>query len=149
MAEHVTHSRADVEHEAEHGAGAYYLVWAALLVLTVVTWWTGQMHIPGFALILALIIACTKATLVVLFFMHLWEQKGVNRITFVVSVGFVIVMLLGVFADVTTRLPSLLPKMEDPHAVPHGKGSGEGLPGGSGGHGAEPAHGASGGGPAH
>jgi caa(3)-type oxidase subunit IV len=121
MAEHVTHShRAD---EPEHGSGAYWLVWIALLVLTAITWWTGQMHIPGFALVLALIIAITKATLVVLFFMHLWEQKGVNRIAFTSSLVLVVIMLLGVFGDVGFRLETLLPKREDPAVNrPHASG---------------------------
>jgi cytochrome c oxidase subunit IV len=127
MAQHVTHSH-QLEAPEHHGSGAYWLVWIALLVLTAITWQTGQMHIPGFSLLLALIIAVTKATLVVLFFMHLWEQKGVNRVAFVSSIVFVVVMLLGVFGDVTMRLNSLLPKREDPSAVPHGlqtRGAGE------------------------
>ncbi len=124
MADHHTHSHAPSELE-HHGAGAYYLVWAALLVLTGLTWWTGQMHLPNFGLLLALIIATTKATLVVLFFMHLWEQKGVNRITFAVTVSFVILMLLGIFGDVTTRWSGALPGKEPPASelpTQHGAG---------------------------
>ncbi|MBX5480501.1 MAG: cytochrome C oxidase subunit IV family protein [Myxococcaceae bacterium] len=118
-----SHHPADLEH---HGAGAYYLVWIALLALTGLTWWTGQMHLPNFGLALALIIATTKAALVVLFFMHLWEQKGVNRVTFVCTIAFVIVMLLGTLGDVTTRLETLLPKREAPaselsHMPKHGE----------------------------
>ena len=131
MAQHVTHSH-QVEEAEHHGSIAYWLVWLALLVLTAITWFTGRMHIAGFALVLALIIAVTKATLVVLFFMHLWEQKGVNRIAFASSVIFVMVMLLGVFGDVTMRLPSLLPRREDPSAVAHGRGAGEAQHGGGG-----------------
>lgn len=119
MADHVSdsHHPADLEH---HGAGAYYLVWVALIALTLLTWWTGQMHLPTFGLALALIIATTKATLVLLFFMHLWEQKGANRITFAVTIAFVIVMLLGVFGDITTRLVTLLPAREAPASLlPH------------------------------
>ena len=126
MAEHVTHSHAE-EHE-EHGSGAYWLVWIALLVLTAITWWTGQMHIPGFALLLALIIAVTKATLVVLFFMHLWEQKGVNRIAFTSSLILVVIMLLGVFGDVAFRLSTLLPKRENPAVNVHGDAHGGARP---------------------
>jgi len=135
MPQHVTHSH-HVE-EAEHaGAAPYWLVWIALLVLTVITWFTGRMHIAGFALVLALIIAVTKATLVVLFFMHLWEQKGVNRIAFSASIIFVIVMLLGVFGDVTMRLRTLLPTREDPSTVAHGRGAGQHESGGEG----QPSH---------
>lgn len=113
MAEHVTssHQPADLEH---HSSGGYWIVYFALIVLTGLTWWTGQMHMPTFGLALALIIATTKAALVVLFFMHLWEQKGVNRITFAVTIVFVITLLLGVFGDITTRLDMSLPPQEAP-----------------------------------
>ena len=126
MAEHVTdsHHPSELEH---HGSGAYYLVWVALIALTLLTVWTGHMHLPHFGLALALIIATTKATLVVLFFMHLWEQKGANRVTFATTVAFVIILLLGVFADITTRLSTLLPAHEAPisqlqHDAGHGSG---------------------------
>jgi cytochrome c oxidase subunit IV len=111
MAEHITHSRApDVpEH---HGSAGYWLVWGALLILTALTWWTGQLHLPTYGLFLALVIASTKATLVVLFFMHLWDQRGVNRITFAMTLLFVVVLLLGVFGDLLTRLPTALPTRE-------------------------------------
>lgn len=116
MAEHVTHSHAPSELE-HHGSGGYWIIWAVLLFLTWLTWFTGRMHMePTFALILALIIATTKATLVVLFFMHLWEQKGVNRITFAATILFVITLFLGVFGDITTRLEFALPRREAPVA---------------------------------
>lgn len=119
MAELVSdsHHPADLEH---HGAGVYYIVWGALLALTLLTWWTGQMHLPTFGLALALIIATTKAALVVLFFMHLWEQKGANRLTFSMTLIFVMLMLLGVFGDITHRLTTLLPAREPPASLlPH------------------------------
>ena len=111
MAEHVTHSRAEPAHES-HSSATYWIIWAALLVLTAVTVWTGRMDLPNFGLILALIIASTKAILVLLFFMHLWEQKGVNRITFIATMVFVVVLILGVFGDLTTRLSMSLPERE-------------------------------------
>jgi cytochrome c oxidase subunit 4 len=58
---------------------------------------------------IAMGIALTKATLVVLFFMHLYDEGGVNRLVFVVSVLFLVVLLLGVFADLMWRLPIALP----------------------------------------
>ncbi|MGA9526469.1 MAG: cytochrome C oxidase subunit IV family protein [Myxococcaceae bacterium] len=122
--DHRTHSHAPSELE-HHGAGPYYLVWAALLVLTGLTVWTGQMHLPTFGLLLALIIATTKATLVLLFFMHLWEQKGVNRVTFSITISFVILLLLGIFGDVTTRWSGSLPHKEPPASeLPSSRGTG-------------------------
>ena len=58
---------------------------------------------------LALAIACLKASLVVLFFMHMSEAAGANRLVFVVSLIFVLVMIFGVFGDLWTRNPMTLP----------------------------------------
>jgi caa(3)-type oxidase subunit IV len=56
---------------------------------------------------IALAIAITKATLVVLFFMHLWDMGGVNRLVFVVSVLFAVVLIIGVFGDSWSAAVSL------------------------------------------
>ncbi len=95
--------------EHEHGPGRYVVIWLLLLVFTVTTVVTGRMDLHGANLPLALLIATIKATLVVLFFMHLWDSEGINRLVFGVSVLFVIVLLLGVFGDLLTRSPAALP----------------------------------------
>ncbi|MBZ4418337.1 cytochrome C oxidase subunit IV family protein [Myxococcus sp. RHSTA-1-4] len=89
--------------EEHHGAGRYWVIWAALLVLTAITYVTGRMHMPTFGLLLALIIATTKGTLVALYFMHLADHRGANRLVFAVSILFVILMLIAPLADVGTR----------------------------------------------
>jgi len=86
-----------------HGAGRYWLIWGVLLVLTVVTVVTGRMHLPNFGLLLALVIATVKGTLVALYFMHLSEHRGANRIVFGVSIVFVVLMLVIPLADFGTR----------------------------------------------
>ncbi len=96
-------SHQEAQNMEHHGAGRYYVVWAALLVLTIVTVITGRMHIPNFALALALLIATVKGTLVLLFFMHLIDHKGANRLVMAVSVLFVIMMLVMPMADFATR----------------------------------------------
>jgi cytochrome c oxidase subunit 4 len=93
----------NMRHEAHSGPGRYWLVWGALLVLTVVTVLTGRMHIPNFALALALLIATVKGTLVLLFFMHLVDHKGANRLVMAVSFLFVLMMLIMPMADFATR----------------------------------------------
>jgi cytochrome c oxidase subunit IV len=110
-------------HEGAHGIGRYIAVWLILLGLTVATVVTGKMTGNIF---LAMAIACTKATLVVLFFMHLYDEGGVNRLVFVVSVLFAVVLIVGVFGDIMTRLKVTLPN-EGPmpfqgehHAPGHG-----------------------------
>lgn len=93
----------------EHGMGRYVAVWLALLVGTVVTVVTGRMDFGSMNIVIAMTIASIKATLVVLFFMHLWDEGGVNRLVFVTSLVFVLVMIGGVFGDLMFRLPTALP----------------------------------------
>src|SRR5579862_5786803 len=95
--------------EASHGIGRYAIVWLVLLGFTILTIVTGRIDLGTANIFIALGIAVTKATLVVLFFMHLWDMGGVNRMVFVVSVLFVIVLMLGVFGDLFVRLPTSLP----------------------------------------
>ena len=123
MAQHETHDKASGA--ASHGIGRYILVWVTLLFFTVLTWWTGKMDLGQANIFIAMAIALTKATLVVLFFMHLYDEGGVNRLVFVVSVLFLAVLLLGVFADLMWRLPISLPNEGPLPMLP------KGLPGSS------------------
>lgn len=86
-----------------HGAGRYWIIWGALLVLTLVTVVTGRMHLPTFGLLLALVIATVKGTLVTLYFMHLIDHRGANRLVFGVSIVFVMLMLAIPLLDLGTR----------------------------------------------
>ena len=85
---------------------ATLLVWIVLLVFTALTVYTGHYH-PN--IYLALVIATVKATLVVLFFMHMTEAPGANRLVFSVSLVFTLVLMTGVFGDLLTRNPMSLP----------------------------------------
>jgi cytochrome c oxidase subunit 4 len=106
---HHTQEEKKHDHEAGHGIGRYVIVWALLLLFTAITVITGRINLGAANIFIALIIAITKATLVVLFFMHLWDMGGVNRLVFVVSVLFVAVLMLGVFGDLLVRMPASLP----------------------------------------
>jgi cytochrome c oxidase subunit IV len=115
VAQHETHQQGAA---AKHGIGRYIIVWLLLMFLTLVTVLTGRMNLGWANIYVAMFIAVTKATLVVLFFMHLYDEGGVNRIVFVVSLLFVAVLILGVFGDLATRLPITLPN-EGPVAPMH------------------------------
>jgi cytochrome c oxidase subunit 4 len=110
VADHATPTTAE-GHAGEHahGVGRYVVVWALLIVFTFITYKTGRMDLGGWNLPLALTIATIKASLVVLFFMHMTEAAGANRVVFVVSLVFLLVMLLGVFGDLWTRPDMTLP----------------------------------------
>ena len=118
-------------HAAPHSHRARYLtVWVALLILTVLTYALARVHLPGaWAVLVALAIAVTKGTLVALFFMHLWEQAGANRLVFATSLVFVALLIGLVIADNATRFPLANPPgsagalpaagaSRDPRAVP-------------------------------
>jgi cytochrome c oxidase subunit 4 len=117
-APHAKEDQGHAEGAHAHGAGRYYLVWAALLGFTALTVITGHMDLGAVNLPLALTIATVKATLVVLFFMHMTETPAANRIVFVTSLVFSIVLIIGVFGDLWTRnemtLPSAAPSTEGP-----------------------------------
>ncbi|MFL5321418.1 MAG: cytochrome C oxidase subunit IV family protein [Myxococcaceae bacterium] len=87
----------------------YFLVYVVLLVLTIVTYVTGKMHLGTVALPLALTIATTKAALVVAIFMHLYYTRGAPLVSLSVSIFFVIALILGVLGDLAFRFPWAVP----------------------------------------
>lgn len=97
------------EAELEHGTGRYWAVWVALICGTILTVITGRRDLGEFNIFIALAIAITKATLVVLFFMHMIDTPTSNRIVFIVSLVFSVVLIIGVFGDLWTRNEMTLP----------------------------------------
>jgi cytochrome c oxidase subunit 4 len=97
---------ADTAPQAHSHVGRYVIVWVGLMVLTAATWGLSTIHIPGGAgIAVALGIASAKGALVALFFMHLWDQQGANRLVFVTSLVFVSLLIGLVLLDNSTRFP--------------------------------------------
>lgn len=105
MAERGSVAMKEHEHVVHHShVGRYVVVWAALLVLTFGTWGLSRFHIPGaWGVAVALGIATAKGALVALFFMHLWDQTGANRLVFLTSLVFVALLVVLVLSDNATR----------------------------------------------
>jgi cytochrome c oxidase subunit IV len=100
------HDTASHGQPAHSHTGRYATVWLALMVLTALTWGLSRLHFPGFAgVAVALTIASVKGGLVALFFMHLWDQKGPNRLVFVTALVFVSLLIGLVVLDSATRFP--------------------------------------------
>jgi cytochrome c oxidase subunit 4 len=102
------------DHAATHPSGGhghshvgrYAIVWVALLVFTGLTYGLSRLHIPGgWGVVVALGIAATKGALVALFFMHLYDQAGANRLVFLTSLVFVTLLIGLVLLDNATRFP--------------------------------------------
>jgi cytochrome c oxidase subunit 4 len=92
--------------DAHSHAGRYAVVWIALIVLTVATYLVSRVHLPGaLHVTVALVIAMAKGGLVALFFMHLYDQPGPNRLVFGTSLVFVALLIGLVILDNATRFP--------------------------------------------
>ena len=99
-----TSSAAAPAHSHGFGPGRLFLIWLVLVCLTFSTFGVSRIDMPvNYHLAAALCIAVVKLSLVVLFFMHLWWGEGVNRIVFLTSFVFLLVLMFFVMADVGTR----------------------------------------------
>jgi cytochrome c oxidase subunit IV len=98
-------------HEEGHGGGMmrYVLSFGALFVCTVLTYTLHKVDLGESALIVAMIIASVKALVVILFFMHLYDHPGVNRLVLGVTILFLFFAIAMVFADTFTRFPLATP----------------------------------------
>ena len=81
----------------------YYLVFAALLVLTVVTVAVSRVHLGALNLPVALGIAVAKAVLVILFFMHVKYSPRLIGLVVVAAFFWLFHLLAGTTADYFTR----------------------------------------------
>ncbi len=74
-------------------------VWITLMVLTLLTVVLAQLNFGPFDLLIAMGIATVKATLVCLFFMHLYWDKPINSAFFLASFAFVFLFVSMAIAD--------------------------------------------------
>jgi cytochrome c oxidase subunit IV len=74
-------------------------VWAALVVLTVVTVAVKEVDLGRFNIWLALIIATVKGTLVGLYFMHLRYDSPLHALILIVALAFVAMFIIGTITD--------------------------------------------------
>lgn len=93
-------------HGKAHGVGRYLGVWVALLGLTALTYAVRRFDMQEpWHLVSALVIAVTKASLVALVFMHLWDHAGATRLVVVTSVILASLLIGLVLVDNSTRFP--------------------------------------------
>lgn len=81
----------------------YIGAWAALLVLTIVTWRVSYVHLGMMNVVVALAIASAKASLVALFFMHLKEERTVVWAFALFPLFFLGLIIFGTLSDVLFR----------------------------------------------
>jgi cytochrome c oxidase subunit IV len=93
------------EHTTHHiiPKSIYYLIFLTLMVGTGLTWWVATIDLGVMNNVIMLTIAVTKATLVVLFFMHV---RYSSRLTWLVvggSVFFLIILIVLTLNDYLAR----------------------------------------------
>jgi cytochrome c oxidase subunit 4 len=81
----------------------YFTVFGTLLVLTATTVSLDYVELGRLNLVIALLIACTKATLVALFFMHVKQSSGLTKIFVVAGLFWMGILILLTFSDYVSR----------------------------------------------
>ena len=81
----------------------YLIVFFSLLFLTAITVYSAQYDFGSFNIVLALIIASFKSSLVLLFFMHLYYDNKINLIFILGSVLFLAIFIGITMIDTNQR----------------------------------------------
>lgn len=81
----------------------YLAVWLALVVLTALSFLASIAHLGELDTVISLLIASAKSTIVLLFFMHLVEERFTVGIVPVLAVGYVALLVTLMTADVLGR----------------------------------------------
>src|SRR5579859_4776780 len=98
MAEHSEHS----EHISSSAFN--WLIWAILIVGTVLTAWIATVDLGVFNTVVALIIATCKASIVILFFMHVkYTSEKMTSAVLLAAVFWLILLLMLSLVDYSTR----------------------------------------------
>jgi cytochrome c oxidase subunit IV len=93
--------------------GMYYGIFAALMVLTWVTVAVAYVDLGAANKLVALAIATFKATLVVLFFMHVKESSQLTKVIVVSGFFFLAILIALTMSDYGTRgLLPMLPALQ-------------------------------------
>jgi cytochrome c oxidase subunit 4 len=102
------HTHAATHEHVHGGPKIYMLVFTALVFLTALTVGASYIHFgSGMAnVVIAMLIASVKASLVALFFMHLRWDKPITAIIFCVSLFFLALFLIGCYTDLVARPPT-------------------------------------------
>jgi len=91
------------EHHIIVRARTFVLVWTALVILTAVTIKAAEMRMGEWSMLANLLIASTKASLVLWFFMHLKYEKKIFKMLFLVPIATITIIIGMTFFDIWYR----------------------------------------------
>lgn len=81
----------------------YVTIWAALMIFTGITVFAATVELHVFNIVVALLIATIKGTLVVLFFMHLRYSTKLTMVTVIAAIFFLFILFGLSMTDYLTR----------------------------------------------
>ena len=82
----------------------YWLIWAVLIVATVLTAWISTVDLGIFNTVVALLIATCKASIVVLFFMHVkYTSEKMTKAVLISAAFWLLLLLILSLADYSSR----------------------------------------------
>ena len=95
----------DLEHQEHHVVGpkVYLLIFFALMVCTGLTTWVAFIDLGVLNPVIALAIACFKASLVVLFFMHIHYSSKLLKLTVASGLFMFLVLITMTLSDYISR----------------------------------------------
>ena len=79
------------------------VVWVALLALTALTITAAQLHLGAFSMLANLLIASSKASLVLWFFMHLKYEARLLKIMLLIPIATLTIIIGLTFFDIWYR----------------------------------------------
>ena len=97
----MTRENTDIQHEIK--TNLYLKVWMLLVLLTVVTVSVSYLDMQKFTVFTAMLIATVKASLVLMYFMHLRFEKLFYTIMFMAVLGVYAVFIILTFTDYSFR----------------------------------------------
>ena len=106
MADHQHDAHAD-HHDSVHHVGhisTYVMVFLALIAGTWITYFVALADLGVWNAPIALVIATTKATLVILFFMHVKDSSRLTKVTVCAGVFWLGILLTLTMTDFLTRI---------------------------------------------
>jgi cytochrome c oxidase subunit IV len=100
-----------IEHVEHHlPKYVYFAIFGALMVLTAMTVGLAYVNLGQLNIVVALAVAILKASLVVMFFMHLKYESHLTKVVLGAGV-FWLVLLLGIIMDYVTRSWMYMPHL--------------------------------------
>jgi cytochrome c oxidase subunit IV len=81
----------------------YVAIWAILMVATAITVFAATLELGVFNIVVALLIASIKGTLVVLFFMHLRYSTKLTMVTVIASIFWLFILFSLTMTDYISR----------------------------------------------